>query len=208
MEERIMRSNHHSPWQLFIIISAFSVCLVLGCGFDTQMDFTLAEKPQKTILFDRYSVEISGYKDRIYDYVTVDVELINPNVDTAMVDSIPRLVVDSVCFDAPCLGYPDCFVVLHPDTQKLERYLVPNEYFPYPDSQPKSDLYFLNGQCYVGGFQFAVDDRLRLKCSKKEVTASLYARILDRRTGLLLATEVKKAPYQVKVKTRFYIKDE
>jgi hypothetical protein len=201
-----------SPF-LFALIG-ITLCLLTGCIVQTETTFVPIETSQKVILFERYSITIWGNKERSYDYIVVQPDFLVRPTDTAMAYTVPRLAIDSISFESPCLGAgnPYCLVSKKVDYAKLAPYQIyqvnvqpefTKEYkVPYGQwSEPESDLKFSNNGGFIDWTNFPCDDFLRNHCSKLEVFTTIYARLLDRRTNKVLDSTVRKVPYVIKAKS-------
>jgi hypothetical protein len=188
MEERITNRTHLKLLSLSIL--AATACLFSSCVVQTRTSFIPKETSDKVEFFGLYVVEIECLAGKTADELELFPALIKPKVDSTMIESIPRFVIDSVCLEADCLGTdkPYCMGTSHrPD-----------------DGQPNGDLYFDGGSVVFFGFFSECGDFVRKNCRDKEVAVTLYARSLDRRTGKVLASEVKTGSYLIKVKSHLH----
>jgi hypothetical protein len=172
-------------------IAVLLLCLLAGCVVETRTSFVPTEASDRVEFFGFYVVGIEGTIGKISDGLVIFPALINPKIDSAMIDAIPRLVIDSACIEAECLGN--------------EKSYCPTPYHYSDSDQPSGELSLqYDGSVTFTGFFFDCGDFVRKNCRDKEVAVTLYARSLDRRTGKVLASEVKTGSYLIKVKSHLH----
>lgn len=104
MVNRNLRRIH----QTFLFIFATGVCGGLTGCIATTTEFTPAKSSQRILVFDRYWIDLRGFKSRGEDFVSIFIEPVKSISVTTPLDSIPVLLIDSVCLSGACVSLSSC----------------------------------------------------------------------------------------------------
>lgn len=204
----MMIKHYYRIILLCIIISC--VGLLTGC-FYQYIEFKPTYDKNPIILFDKYQVYIRGFGAG--SRIDFEFELLQSVYDTTNLDSIPILLLDSVCFRDECLDGDYCskpqswYAKGQENYRKghgggYDAYLIRREK-PYLGGYPvklirDKDLFFMEGRIVSGGFELSNGPGLPESCYKSEVTVELWFRLLDRITGDEISNETTIIPFRIK----------
>ena len=159
-----------------------------GCVSWTQ--FRPAESELPITMFGRYDLNIGGNLGW-HDITYVDIRYLTKICDTMNTDTIPILLIDSMCFLGSCFDSPFCF---RPTTWARIRDSVyyanhgENPWVPFRDS----DLFYYDQQIIPGGYRLEDAYSLPESCRHSVVSIELYARLLERPSHKELSRETKR----------------
>ncbi len=178
----------------------FAACVVT-CTFAPVRSFRAERSEQRVPLFDRYNLSLFGGPAERLGYVSCALRFMSAHHDTTRLDTIPILVVDSLCFSGQCLTNTFC---LHPQTEgewiaARSKEKRPNQYVG-----SATDLEYANGKLQPVGF--IVDTAINIpdKCGRHDLRVGVKMHMIDRTTGKVLAEELKEVQFEI-LETKPYI---
>ena len=190
--------------------SIWTVCFVLvllmlagaSCSIRRWRDFKPVEKEEPVVLFGRYNVKLRGHASGPHT-VECSVRFVNPLNDTMRIDTVPILVIDSMCFDGRCL---DSTICLHPTSSYEidERYRQdPNTTCTHFGTYIGTDLQYIYLK-QVQPVDYFLYNKLRLPeyCDSNDVYMILCARLLDRVTNKEITQEAKRIQFNIRSRRR------
>ena len=156
------------------------------------------DEKSAVVLFDRYEVFAgAGIVDSsLLINLTCQVSFAEDIPSSVPADTIPVLVIDSVCLHGPCLGQDRC--LLSPHAAELKRIFSARKGGAGEGEVMKPDLRDVYGRYELAWFDFF--DRIRLPnaCLNQTMETVIYACPLDRRTGVVVGREIRKVPSMIK----------
>lgn len=181
-----------------LLLLPLLTCVVVGCLTSCSVVWRL--RPVKTelpvILFDKYTLQMAGgtMGDTSQNHVLyIEVNLKSKITDTTNYDTIPIFLLDSICLEGICLDSEYCASPkYYADSRKAD-----DERFAF--KPPRAyDLWFDGNQLRVAGFSFPDRLNISVNCRDEGVAVITFARLIDRVTGDLIATEAKRVQFRLK----------
>lgn len=124
-------------------------------------------------MFGRYSLDIHGLGEEPFPLIC-DISFLQKHGANSQIDSIPVFVIDSFCFEGACLSYRWCVA---PKISSLgSRSNLP-------------DIVVTDGKIVPYGYYAA--NAVPPECNDSEFRVGIHARLLDRKTGALIGSELK-----------------
>ena len=158
---------------LLVVCVFLSTCLP-SCVYDYTW-FRPADTKTPIVLFDCYSATFRGWAAGRHQLIC-NLEFSRTVTDTTLLDTIPILILDSICFSGECLD--DAFCVKpaswHEQDQRRFRH-GRGHYRRESDLVREHDLYYIDGRLVPGGFDLWDDYRLPDICNKDDVSVTLKA---------------------------------
>jgi hypothetical protein len=181
----------------FLSVIVFCILLDLalslaGCTVVTRRSISLHGSDKSVGMFGRYRLTVEGVCQDTFNQVYFTLAFGTPISDTGVVDTIPILVMDSVCLSGECLGADVC--------RRPESWLERAKRYPGLSSEPyhPPDLWHAWGKLEPGGFDIEWRPAVPLPCYGSTLTCQVFARLVDRVSGDTIAEEVTK--FLVKVR--------
>lgn len=94
------------PVLMIFLIAVVAACC-LDC-FSSRVVFEPVKEERPVHLLGRYTLDILGFAEESYNF-RCRVSFLGGHPDTMHIDTIPVLVIDSVCFEGRCLDKPRCY---------------------------------------------------------------------------------------------------
>jgi hypothetical protein len=175
------------------------LCLgsLTGCFYQYAF-FNPSDDQLPIVLFGRYQATLRGWAEGDHE-LFCEFSFIHEVRDTTKLDSLPVLILDSICLHGACLGTDFC---LKPsswyDMDRESMRKGNGHYRSFYRLILGRDIYYYNGQVTPGGFDLVNAYRLPENCNKNDVTVELWIRMLNRETGKEMARESKIIQFQIK----------
>lgn len=154
-------------------------------------------------VFDRYLLSVYGVavtdtsvECRFHCYV----KFLNTVPDTVKWDSIPVLIIDSACLRGSCFASATCAIALS-DAALYNRDNPTSSWRTIGDRWPE-DLNSNGRELVVMGFEFDPLSILPSSCLGEVGSATLYCRLIDRKSKRLLDTSSITLPLRAIIKSR------
>jgi len=174
----------------------------------------LKDKGKKVVLFEKYELEFFEAQGPI-NFPTyglhVDINFIKPLFVTNLnVDTIPILMLDSVCFEGDCIDNNICGEYVSLRERKYDASLFVND--PNADLGKNlftEDLFYTNERGKEKkvdplGFYVPGGIPLPLECLNNKGITIIYSRLIDRITGETIDQEAKVIQFELKKKLKWY----
>lgn len=174
----------------------------------------LKNNSNQITLYDKYKlsyVKAQGpLSDRTYS-IFIELDFIDPLfVKNLNVDTIPILMLDSICFEGDCIGNklcgefvslrehkPDASLFVNDPNADLGKYLFTPDLF-YTNERGKEKKVDPLGFYVPGGIN------IPMECLNNKGTTILYSRLIDRVTGKTITSEAKQLQFNIKKKLKWY----
>jgi hypothetical protein len=186
--------RYYSQPSLILGIVLYLCLLICQSGCVTYRVLHLVEEEKPVTLFNRYELNIrGGAVDDIGFTVLIHPEFIDTITDTMNVDTIPILMIDTICFECDYMDDLNCIRML--TTQEAKQKRVADDVISDVNPQNVSprirdDLNYRAGELHVLGFDgYPHRAKLSIKC--QFVNAIFTARLIDRVSGEEIARETK-----------------
>lgn len=181
-----------------LIVWAFLTGIAITCLTGCTVVWSL--RPVKTelpvILFDRYILDMDGGTEGDTSQthlLYIDVNFKSKITDTSNYDTIPIFLLDSICLEGNCLDFEYCAIPKSDVDSRKKRV----ERFAY--KPPRAyDLWFDGKRLRVMGFSFPDELNISVNCRDEGLAMITFARLIDRVTGDLIATEAKRVQFGMK----------
>lgn len=158
------------------------------------------ESKQPLMLFGRYNLSIKAYTSEPFN-LFVNLVFVNKVSALANTDTIPICIVDSLSFEGACLAKSIRLVM--PSWYDIERDLERKGQSAYGWPYRDKDLYRTGQEIVPGGYAMLHAWEWPKTCERNSVvTMNVYARILDRKTGAMIARDRATARYVVTKKAQ------
>jgi hypothetical protein len=189
--------NGVTPRFLLVIASVAVVVCLASCFWVSTWVFEPVKESKTFTMFQWYDIEASGIAQPIYS-LHCDVSFYIPHDSTANVDTIPIFVMDSLWLEGECVGGVKS--IRFNDPSKTDRPPgFPREYHP-PDPNP--DLLIGDrGKLWPKSF-FSQGLSFPTTCLGNDLRVRFFARLVNRVTGEVIASESKLVQFETKKCTR------
>ena len=181
----------------YLILALLSVCFVqTGCYNVARLQ--PVDKDRTDVFFDRYAVEVGGgiQDTSLLTIMGTYQSYTQKHPTTAPADTIPVFIIDSLCLTGACLAENVCVYsdwvaklvgIFQDTTRTRSRKRVRTD-----------DLGSNFGRYWPHEFVFLKDVRLPASCVHDTIDVAIYARLLDRMSGRVIASEQKTVPCIIK----------
>lgn len=193
-------------WSLVLVSVSFSIAQ-LGCATITYRNIRPIKEHRPVVMFNRYLLKLEGGALAGDTTITFscDVDFVEKVRIESGYDSIPIFIIDSLCFSGECLNSSICHTPF--DDGEYDRYVTDARGFPdlvmksrFPDDLKWSDKYILPVGYSLVDTQIVI---VPLACKDKNITVTLFAKLLDRATGNLIAEETLAVKFDIWNRTYF-----
>ena len=193
-------------WSVVLVSVLFSV-FQMSCATVTFRNIRPSKEHRPVVMFNRYLLKLEGGAlagDTTINF-SCDVDFVEKVRIESGYDSIPIFVIDSFCFSGECLNSSICHTPFN--NVQFNEYMVETVGLPYrhvnkrfPEDLTWNDKYILPTDYSLVKTQIVT---VPLACKDKNMTVTLFARLLDRTTGKLIAEEVRTVEFDIWNRTYF-----
>jgi hypothetical protein len=193
---------------LFCLCGVVTGLLLLSCRIKTWDEFVRDESAAPIVMFDRYSVDFwsIGWPG---DNTFISFSYLRDIKDTTHLDTLPILVLDSICFAGTCLNNASC---LRPTSWReswKQRGKEPEQDGVLYLRKPRAclplkyeDLFYIEDMVVPQGYDQDIGYSIPRGCVGTTVTVTLKAHLLNRVTGQEIARETKEMPFMIQEKKK------
>lgn len=194
-------SGHKTGNSRIRSIITCSLMLILSFLQFSCMPKTISVEPLRSEvpiqLFDRYELSLYGYDSRGGGFILYcDPYFLTKVPEGTNSDSIPILIIDTMCFSADCLSDEVC-LRLESWHQMDVRLGVPHNSFTHGEPMSGYDLWVRHEVIIPSGFYTENSPYFLSNCYGSGITVEIKARILDRDTHMQVAKETKKVNFEI-----------
>lgn len=185
-------------WMKTLLLWLLLACpsYLSGC-FYQYAEFNPLKGQTPIILFGNYLVDMHGYAAGGHNFYC-DFAFVHITGDTTNLDTIPVLILDSICFRGACLNGDFCLNPTSWFDQDQESIRKGHGQYHSHGLIRGRDLYYVAGRVVPGGYSLMNAYRLSEKCDKNDVIVVLWVRMLERVTGKEIARESKIVQFRIK----------
>jgi len=199
--------------QIYGVVALFLVAS--GCTL-LQKNLLLLKEERPVTLFNRYKLDIEAqsYDTSSIYWLMVDVNFVDKHsADVRSVDSIPILILDSVCFGGGCVKDDTCrLLFMYGDEYSIDSQRVESEkqkaagIFVDTTGVPPGtyDLFESSGRIVPHGFYVSRGMALPEACVDSSGVMRLYSRLIDRATNELISEKALEVRFEVTTRKVWY----
>lgn len=169
-----------------------------GCFWVSTWIFEPVKESKTFTMFQWYDIEAYGLAQPTYA-LQCNVSFYIPHDSTANIDTIPIFVMDSIWLEGECVGRIQCFRLIDYYSLRQSWHSPPDLYYP-PDPAP--DLRLGNrGKLWPQSFSCS-GLSFPTTCIGDDLKVRFFARLVNRVTGEVIASESKLVQFVIKQCTR------